>query len=429
MPIHNYSSNTPLDNPLQPISNASRIDLLDVLRGFAICGILLGNIPFFMGYYMSSAKQAMFSLAVADKVTILLIHFFIEGKFYSLFSLLFGIGFSIQLSRASEKGQSFLPHYVRRLTVLFFIGIVHLLLIWSGDILTSYAITGFILLIFRNRSDQILLRWAFFLLLLPVLQYALVMAVGGGIHPGTIFTMAGSYFRHYFGLQEIGGRLTLLQGDYYLIVQSNIVSACFRFSDLLYTGRFFKILAMFLLGYYVGRKQLFKHLEANQSLLKKLLIWGFALGIPTNLVLVWLMELGNDHPPSFLGLSQSFFYAIGVVPLSLAYTSLFAILWQKPAWKNKLRFFAPIGKMALSNYLLQSLICVWLFYGFGFNLIGKLGPFVGMGIAVLILTGEYQFSRWWLSRYQFGPLEWVWRSLTYGKWQKLKHASGQVKQD
>jgi uncharacterized protein len=424
MAIHNYSSKTPLDNPLQPISTTGRIGLLDVLRGFAICGILLGNIPFFMGYYyMSSQQQAMLPLADADKVTILLIHFFIDGKLYTLFSLLFGIGFSIQLSRSSEKGQSFLPYYLRRLTVLFFIGVVHLLLIWSGDILTSYALAGFILLIFRNTSDQALLRWAFVLLLLPVLQYALVMVAGGGIHPGTIFAIAGSYFRQHFGLHEIGDRLTLLQGDYKQILQSNIVSACFRFGELLYTGRFFRILAMFLLGYYVGKKQLFKHLQTNGGLLKKLLIWGFALGIPANVVLVWLMELGNDYPPSFLGLAQSFFYTIGVVPLSLAYTALFAILWQKPAWKNKLDFFAPIGKMALSNYLLQSLICVGLFYGFGFNLIGKIGPFVGMGIVVLILSCQYLFSRWWLSRYQFGPMEWVWRSLTYGKRQNMKKLS------
>lgn len=421
---HNYPINSSLNDSLQPIDNAGRIDLLDVLRGFAICGILLGNIPFFIGYYyMSSQQQAMLPLADADKVTILLIHFFIDGKLYTLFSLLFGIGFSIQLNKASGKGQSFLPYYLRRLTILFFIGVVHLLLIWSGDILTSYALTGFILLIFRNTNDRALLRWAFVLLLLPVIQYALVMVAGGGIHPGAIFAIAGSYFRQHFGLHEIGDRLTLLQGDYKQILLSNIVSACFRFSDLLYTGRFFRILAMFLLGYYVGRKQLFKHLQTNRPLLKKLLIWGLALGIPANLVLVWLMELGNDYPPSFLGLSQSFFYTVGVVPLSLAYTALFAILWQKPAWQNRLLFFAPIGKMALTNYLLQSLICVGLFYGFGLNLIGKLGPFEGMGIVILILFFQYLFSRWWLSLFQFGPLEWVWRSLTYGRWQNMKKLS------
>jgi uncharacterized protein len=135
------------------------------------------------------------------------------------------------------------------------------------------------------------------------------------------------------------------------------------------------------------------------------------------------MEQGGDFPASGLGFAQAVVYALGVVPLSLAYAVAFSLAWQKPAWQKRLRVFSPLGKMALTNYLLQTVLSLLLFNGFGLGLAGRVGPFVGVGLIGLVLAFEWTFSRWWLSRFQFGPAEWLWRSLTYGKLQRLRLAT------
>jgi uncharacterized protein len=414
----------PAEGGLRPVGTKERIDLLDVLRGFALCGILFANMPIFMGYaFLGDEGRASLPFPAADHATTFLTHFLVEGKFYSLFSLLFGIGFSVQLLRARHDDKSFLPYYMRRLAILLCIGLAHLVLLWTGDILASYAACGFILLLFRRVSERTLLTWAAVLLLLPVLQYALVMLTGGTFHPGTPFEIAGMHARQRLGLFDAGTRLETMQGGYWLWLKGNAAGAFFRYSNLMYSGRFFKILAMFLLGFYVGRRQIVQRLDAHRPLLKRLLTVGLVLGIPGNLVLAWLMERGDDFPASGLGLTQTVVYALGVVPLSLAYAAAFSLAWQKPAWQKRLRVFSPLGKMALTNYLMQTVLCLLLFNGFGLGLAGRVGPFVGVGLIGLVLAFEWAFSRWWLSRYQFGPAEWLWRSLTYGKLQRLKLAT------
>lgn len=409
-----------IENELKPISTAERIELLDVLRGIAICGILFGNIPIFMGYYyMNSVQKAALPFDFANHVTIFLTHIFIEGKFYSLFSLLFGIGFSIQLMRAGSKEINFLPFYTRRLFFLLLIGLVHLIFLWTGDILSVYAITGFVLLLFRNTSSKTLLALAILLLILPVFQYAIILFTESKLHPGTPFDLGARYISNVLPLKS-ESRLEALEGDYISWLSKNITGAFYRFSNLFYTGRPFKVLAMFLIGFYIGKQKILNNLSQHNSTLRKIMITGLLVGIPFNIALAWLMEKGEDYPPSMLGLYQSIIYLISVVPMALAIASFVAIAWQKPSWQQRLSLFSPIGKMGLSNYLLQTILCLFIYNGFGLGLAGKAGPFVSLGIVFLILFFQLQFSKWWLSKFQFGPVEWLWRSLTYGKVQKLK---------
>jgi uncharacterized protein len=203
------------------------------------------------------------------------------------------------------------------------------------------------------------------------------------------------------------------------MIKANAVGTFYRFSDLLYSGRFYNILAMFLLGFYAGRKQLFQNIEAYQPLLRKLVLWGAVIGIPANIALAWLMDLGSDYPPSLRGLYASVVYAIGVVPLSLCFAALMALAWQRSSWQGWLLLFAPVGRMALTNYLSQSIFCVLLFNGVGLDLKGQVGPMPGLGIVALILLFQIGFSHWWLRRFKFGPVEWLWRSMTYGKLQPI----------
>src|SRR3954452_3945331 len=135
-----------------PISLGERIELLDVLRGLAVCGILIGNLQWFSGYGMMPPALARQS-PVADQVTHFLVHFFVEGKFYSIFSFLFGFGFALQIARARERGDQKASLFKRRLFWLLIIGLAHAFLLWAGDILSIYALTGFLLILFRRKTD------------------------------------------------------------------------------------------------------------------------------------------------------------------------------------------------------------------------------------------------------------------------------------
>src|SRR5215210_9252930 len=141
-----------------PISLSERLDVIDVLRGLAVCGILIGNMQWFSGYgLMPPVMQADFSQV--DKVVQFLVHFIVEGKFYSIFSFLFGFGFALQIARANERGDDKASLFKRRLFWLLVLGLVHAYLLWAGDILSVYALTGFVLLLFRRKSDRSLIKW------------------------------------------------------------------------------------------------------------------------------------------------------------------------------------------------------------------------------------------------------------------------------
>src|SRR5215211_3903587 len=158
---------------ITPISLTERIEILDVLRGLAIGGILIGNMQWFSGYGMmpqSLARQTPF----ADQFTHFLVHFFVEGKFYSIFSFLFGFGFALQIVRAEERGDTKAIIFKRRLFWLLVIGLLHAYLLWAGDILSIYALMGFVLLLFRKKSTEALLKWAFVLMSIPILTYILI---------------------------------------------------------------------------------------------------------------------------------------------------------------------------------------------------------------------------------------------------------------
>src|SRR4028118_303958 len=161
------------ETQISPLSSQERIQILDVLRGLAIGGILIGNMQWFSGYgFMPSALAEQSPLT--DQITHFLVHFFIEGKFYSIFSFLFGFGFALQISRAEERGDAKASLFKRRLFWLLIIGLLHAYLLWAGDILSIYALMGFVLLLFRRKTDGALLKWAFALMAIPIFTYLLI---------------------------------------------------------------------------------------------------------------------------------------------------------------------------------------------------------------------------------------------------------------
>src|SRR5436190_23531120 len=157
------------DNAL-PIAPDERIEIIDVLRGLAVAGILIGNLQWFSGYgQVPPSLEA--AAPFADRAVHYLVHFFIEGKFYSIFSFLFGFGFALQISRAEQRGDNNATVFKRRLFWLFVIGVLHAFLLWAGDILSVYALMGFLLLLFRRKPEPSLIKWAVFLIAFPVVWY------------------------------------------------------------------------------------------------------------------------------------------------------------------------------------------------------------------------------------------------------------------
>jgi uncharacterized protein len=393
--------------------NSDRFEILDALRGFALLGVLLANILSFCGWYdLSQDQRVAFTGENGVMVWSFLHHAFLEGRFYSLFSLMFGIGFAVILARLSRRDASeALTIYRRRLWVLLGIGLVHLCLIWAGDILVLYSLLGFVLVACRNLSDRALLIGAATLVLFPILGYALTWATQ--IQLDMPFYDLGMYLDQAlsperYTLQSLE-RLRL--EGWAAFMEWTLPGPPFRVGDLLQSWRLPKVMGIFLLGLWAGRRLVAGTLLNDHGLLIRVCKSGLLVGLPAG-ILLGLMPEQRGGPQSMDGLQVTVLYAFAVVPMALAYASGFVLLWQAGG-ERLLRHFAPVGRMALTNYLSQTIICITIFYGIGFGMIGRFAPWQVVATALAIYTGQWLFSRWWLGRYAFGPMEWLWRSLSY----------------
>lgn len=399
------------ENQIAPIPLTERIEVLDVLRGLAICGILIGNLQWFSGYGMMP-PEIRAQAPLYDHITHLLVHFFVEGKFYSIFSFLFGFGFALQIARAEERGDTNASLFKRRLAWLLIIGLIHGWLLWSGDILSVYAVMGFLLILFRKKSNESLLKWAGVLIAIPVVTYFIMWLLFISFaSPGTTEEFTAMQAKFWSGAVA-----TVSQGTYSEILGSyNLPQVLGRYAGLILQMRLPKILAMFLLGFYAYRMGYFQNLPAHKPFIRKVLIYGLVLGVVGNLIFVSLANSEADPPPSLPGLGGVVGYAFGVPAIALGITALIATLWQNNIWQKILGVLAPVGRMALTNYLMQTVICVTIFYGYGFGRFGKVGALEATLIALAIFAGQIVISNIWLRYFAYGPMEWVWRQLTYKK--------------
>ena len=383
-----------------------RIPALDILRGIAVAGILFANVLVFFGLVFLSPERALaFPTAPADRVAQFLEHVLIEGKFYSLFSLLFGIGFGVQLTRG---GEAMLPRFRRRLRILLAIGAIHAFLLWAGDILMLYALLGFTLPWFARQSQRTLLRWVLILLALPTALYLVALIAWALLSSGAASNLATSMppaFQAIFERVGTGGLKDAFLG--------NLVFVAGRWGDLFLTVRFPKVLAMFVLGLWAVRAGIALAPAAHRATLGKWSRLGLGLGLPANLLAAWVFENWPYLPPTAGGLLGTALQAIGFPMLAIGYAASIGLLIVDG--RRLLNVFAPVGRMALTNYLTHSLICVTLSYGFGFGLWWRIGAAWAMAIAATVILVQIPLSAWWLSRFRFGPVEWIWRRLTYGR--------------
>jgi len=406
-----------------PLTQSERIVLIDALRGFALLGILMVNVHLMYEPMYSMMAGADPDASVKHIVAESFVKFFFEGKFYVIFSMLFGFGFFMFLNKSKDTGDSALPVFKRRLFYLLLIGLAHIGLLWAGDILVFYALFGFLLILYRKATDKKIIRWAVILTVIPTFLMALMVLVIDLFSqiPEAKAEMDAQFQGSMLAINELLNRASLVYstGSF-----SEMVSVRFEeYFSLLVGGLFFfcpVVLAMFLTGYLAGRKGIIANYTSHLPLFRKMFWWGMAIGAVTSALYTIAYRHAITNVPDGWSLLASSMHFAGGISLGLCYISGIVILFSKGRAAWLARNFAPIGRMALTNYLLQSLIGALLFHSYGLGLFGKVEMWQGIVMAMVIFTLQVMFSRWWLSRYRFGPFEWLWRSLTYFQMQPIR---------
>lgn len=390
--------------------------VLDALRGFALLGICLANFPEFSLYTFQpdSAVDAMPSAAI-DRVTNWLMIFFVDGKFYTIFSILFGIGFSIILNNAREKGINGNRLFFRRMTGLAVIGLLHLMLLWSGDILLLYALMGMLLPFFMKMKDRNLLLYAALFLILPVIWDFVAYSLN--IDPAKFAYDAWWHWAAVFGITEENFGTWLRDADTYGKVWAFLVQgACERLWEFVDSSRYFKVLGLFLIGAYIGRHRVYARLDELKPIIVKVARIGFAIGLPLSVVYA-MYGFGETDVIKPL---KSLVYLVSVYPLGIAYCALFSLLFLKTRKLRIWRVLANPGRMALTNYVGQSVFGIILFYGIGLGLGASLGLTVTVAVAFGVFVCQTFISGVWLHWFKYGPLEWLWRMWNYGHFLTIK---------
>lgn len=409
---------------LAPVQSNDRVVFMDVLRGFAILGIFIANLGTGFSWYNESVNATgPMLLPKADHTMSFMHHMLIEGKFYSIFSLLFGWGIALQFKRAEAKGINAEPTVRRRLLFMLLLGAIHLL-IWPGDIVFFYAMLGFILLPLRKFSNKVLLVTGIILVLSPILLYWLKMTWPVLNYPAELLTKTGiKVDEALLNLKSEEDFMNLMKnGTWFDQLKANITGFFFRYQYLFFVSRVPKVLGMFLIGYVVGRSEFYKNIAQHKKLIYWIIGVGLVIGLPANYFLAHYMStaMGDYFQLKPKGWYQTIVYALGVVPLAMAYVGIFMLCFQKTSCKKIMLLMAPAGKMAFSNYIMQSLVGNFVFLGAGLGYMGQVGPVYFTLFGILFFIIQIIISTFWLRYFNYGPVEWLWRSGTYGKWQPMR---------
>ena len=368
-----------------PVAATDRILSLDILRGWAVFGMLIVN----MGYFSSQPLQRPEG---ADAVAAVLVQLLASGKFWTLFSILFGYGFALQMSRASARGDLFLPVYLRRLSVLFVIGLAHTLL-HPFEIVHRYALLGFLLIPLRASSVRTLVVVGVVSLLLPI------AVPGRSTAPSDAAAAVALY----------------TEGSLLEVVAYNLQ----RFVAGAVDVRVLAPLPYFLLGFMFGRHRILEELSQHIGTIRRTRWWalGFGLGLQAAPLLMTLAS--SETGRRVMGALVSMLMGVGSGLLGLFYASVIVLWAERRSGARALRPFAAVGRMALTNYLLQTVLVTSVLYGYGLGWYGRVGVMAGLPLAAGIYAAQVVLSNWWMRRFRFGPVEWVWRSLAYGRPQPL----------
>jgi uncharacterized protein len=387
-----------------PGPSLDRVQELDILRGLALFGVILVNIFYFNvpdAYFDSYYNQ------FADSLNSILFHglnWFFVGRFYPIFAFLFGLGISIQFTKSLKKGTNPYLFLARRLAILLFFGVLHVVFVWEEDILLVYAVYGFILLLLAGRPPKVVLSVALMLYFVHM---------GSHVAEYSFRTVAQIPVTSQ-GFNEIAAFYRT--ASYLQILQYRIGIYLYKFSQVNVLASETDRLAFLLFGFYAGRKNFITTFSQSPGFWLKSMLTLFgivAVGFLVNQL--WLAGLEKNGMPSFLFVLQSIISDVSSFCQIFGYVVGFMLLIAVPFVRRSLAPLAGMGRMALTVYLMHTVIFSILFYSFGFRLYGSLDPLYLFVIATGLFTVFALLSLFWLSHFYYGPVEWAWRSLTYGK--------------
>ena len=408
-----------------PVAPQERIETLDILRGWALFGILLVNMTDDLPWNYLLSRQWTGS---AERVAYHLIEVFAQEKFYTLFSFLFGLGFAIQMGRAESRGASFVPLYSRRLLSLYLFALVQILLV-DGNQLQIYALLGFLLLLFRRLAIRTVLITALVcLLIFPARQAVTSIREQRRADPqagqqmvrerADQLTEDRNWEKQDFRIHSQGSFAEIAAWHAPQIVRPHL-----SFPWVVSWGMLGQEFPLLLLGFCAGRRRFFENLPPHLLLIRKVMWWGLGLGLVGCSIGHIFWQFSDPAGPSLTRPLAVLLWAIGAPALCFFYASGIVLLTQREPWKRRLAPLAAVGRLALSNYVLHWLVAMFVFYSYGLGLFGKFGRLPGLALVLVIFPLQVLWSRWWLRRFRFGPAEWFWRTLTYGKLQPMRLAA------
>jgi uncharacterized protein len=394
---------------------SGRIASLDILRGFAVPGILIMNIQSFAmigSAYINPTSYGDFT--GLNKWVWILSAVFANEKFMSIFSMLFGAGVLLFISTANIKGINYKIFHYRRMLFLFIFGMLHAYLIWYGDILVAYSLCGMLVYVFRNKKPLTLIMWSALFFIVPVLiNFFIGLSVLYWPQEAILEFNAEWRPESSAALSEINA----MRGGWIAQMQYRVASAFWMQTFLMLWWGFWRIMAMMLLGMALFKWNVLQAQKSKHFYLKMLIIGsstGIALcswGVYDNFRAGWVF-----HYSMFWGSIHNY---IGSVALALGYIAAVMLLVNSQGFQKLKKLLSNVGRMAFSNYIIMSFLGMFIFYGNGLGLFGKVERIGQLGITLAIWIVLFVFSALWLKYYKMGPLEWLWRILTYGKREEI----------
>ena len=403
-----------MDSTVTPITAKERIYTLDVIRGFALLGIFIMNMPWFnTSFYFDMTGTELWPERW-DKWTETATEVLFSGKFNSMFSMLFAIGFTIQLERLEARDPEHARAiYLRRIFWLFVFGAIHMCVFWTGDVLHIYALMGLVLLALRRAPYKVL--WTIFAL---AMFYPLAM----GIYRYFTFTPA---FREYLVAMARAWVATnnaaYGYGSFFEAMREHARETFHLYTEpftLRGMSTFYsQILVTMLLGLMLGRARFFQNSGNYLPLVKRVQWLALGGGLAAGAVYgTWQATATDFITPTPWRLIGGTCYILCRVLIMVFYVATLVRCVHNETWRRRLQPMATAGRMPLTNYLMQTLIATTLFYGWGFGLWGKVGNALDLVLAIgIFFVVQVPLSKWWLAHHELGPMEWLWRRLTYGR--------------
>jgi uncharacterized protein len=390
----------------------ARIEVADVLRGFALFGIMVVHSA--MGFLGARPPRPGFlNFTTLDGFVHQAGFLLCTGKFFTVFSFLFGLSFAIQLRSAAQKGAGFSGRYAWRLVVLALIALAHGAF-YSGDILIIYAFLGLLLIPLRKVNTKFLVVTALLLVSnIPGLLLGLSRLGDAPPSAQPAVQVVGarpqvSEPQRQFDIKQAGSVGELIRTNL------SAVTLLGKLDFQIRSGRLWMTFGLFLLGLCAGRAAVFVETEANRAFFRRLLVGGSIVALPTTIVA--FVQFGPPAP-GVIGVLTSFSLSVQQASLSAFYVAAVTMLYWRDPLRGLLPRLAPMGKMGLTTYLMQSVFGLALFYGIGFGMLGHMGTAAAVGAGIAFFGVQVVMAQWWMSRFRLGPIEWLWRSLTHLKLQ------------